>query len=232
MVGLSSRFFAAGYELPKYQLLLGGKSVFYHAINSFREYFEKDLFIFPCRNDYGTVDFIKNELTGIGLKNYKIIPFSQNTRGQAETVYIGIRNEDPNDDLYIFNIDTFLTNFSKANRGSDCDAYLEVFKGQGEHWSFALPGENESVIKTTEKERISDLCSNGLYYFRKKSLFDLAFEIAIQKELTTKGEFYVAPLYNILISNGKSVKYKLIEKDNIVFCGTPIEYEQLLDKID
>ncbi len=46
MVGLSSRFFDAGYTLPKYQLPLHGRTVFAHVVDSFRDYFDSDEFLF------------------------------------------------------------------------------------------------------------------------------------------------------------------------------------------
>lgn len=36
MAGLSSRFAKAGYDKPKYMLDLKGNSVFFHAVNSFK----------------------------------------------------------------------------------------------------------------------------------------------------------------------------------------------------
>lgn len=39
MAGLSSRFFKAGYNKPKYQLMLGKETVFSWAVKSFEKYF-------------------------------------------------------------------------------------------------------------------------------------------------------------------------------------------------
>ncbi|WP_254654190.1 hypothetical protein [Haemophilus pittmaniae] len=119
----------------------------------------------------------------------------------------------------------------KPNWVNECDGYLEVFKGEGDHWSFAMPdGSSKNVIRTTEKERISDLCSDGLYYFKNKSVFEKLFLDAKHSGNTTKNEYYIAPLYNELISQGKNVFYDLIPTDKILFCGTPDEYLALLNK--
>ena len=103
--------------------------------------------------------------------------------------------------------------------------YLEVFNGEGEHWSFVEAGANNSVLRTTEKIKISDLCSNGLYYFSSAKLF-----ISTYKDLEIKNEyaeFFIAPMYNILISKGLDVRYKLLNKNQTLFAGNPIEYKQL-----
>ena len=45
-------------------------------------------------------------------------------------------------------------------------------------------------------------------------------------------EFYIAPLYNRLIQNGKNIMYQEIPLSFLDFSGTPTEYENLLKKIE
>ncbi|MDD5274921.1 MAG: glycosyltransferase family 2 protein [Methylovulum sp.] len=227
MVGNSSRFFDAGYTLPKYQLMLGGHSVFYHAVDSFREYFLTDLFVFMVKEDYGAPDFVKKQLIELGIENYEVISFSKMTRGQADTVHLGLQGLSSDNGVYIFNIDTFRPGFRKPAFAASCDGYLEVFRGEGEHWSFVDPAPDFRVKRTTEKHRISDLCSDGLYYFKRAETFHELFLEAIEQEQTVKGEYYIAPLYNSLIEKGGDVRYDLIDPVKIQFCGTPDEYEAL-----
>ena len=231
MAGLSSRFFKAGYTKPKYQLDLNGETVFAWSVCSFEKYFATDKFIFIYRDIYNTKTFLEKEIKKLGISNYELICLQKETLGQADTVYQGIKNIDSDEEIYIFNIDSKIVNFTKPTWVDKCDGYLEVFKGVGNHWSFAKP-ENENsrkVIRTTEKERISDLCSDGLYYFQKKSVFEKLFLDAKAKGNTSKNEYYVAPLYNDLIAQQAIVYYDLISKDKILFCGTPDEYQALLD---
>lgn len=229
MCGLSSRFFKAGYDKPKYMLDLNGETVFSWSVKSFERYFQTDKFVFIYRDIYGTKDFLQQEIQKLGVCDFELICLAHETEGQAETVYLGLQEIQEDDELYIFNIDSKIVDFRQPEWVGDCDAYLEVFKGEGNHWSFALPDtDGKSVLKTTEKERISDLCSDGLYYFKSKNLFmDLFREIKAKGE-KTKSEYYIAPLYNHLICQGKKVYYDLIDKNNILFCGTPDEYLALL----
>ena len=233
MVGKSSRFFKEGYSEPKYKLLVNEVSVFEHSVRSFEHYFQSDKFLFLVRSDYDAADFVERSARKMGILDFSIVVFSEETQGQADTVYQGLAQaksffslEEP---IYIFNIDTFRPNFKKSSKAID-DGYLEVFKGEGTHWSFALPGENGRVIKTTEKDRISDLCSNGLYYFKSSALFKGAFEHSIKEDLKAKGEFYIAPLYNFLIEQGHTISYELILASEIIFCGTPEEYKSILQQ--
>ena len=229
MAGLSSRFFKAGYIKPKYQLDLSGETVFSWSVRSFERYFKTDKFVFIYRDVYETKNFLEEEMTKLGISDYELVCLPEETLGQADTVYQGIVNINVDESIYIFNIDSRIIDFVKPEWAGECDGYLEVFKGEGEHWSFALAEENSrKVIRTTEKERISDLCSDGLYYFKNKSVFEKLFLDAKHSGNTTKNEYYIAPLYNDLITQGKVVYYDLIPNDKILFCGTPDEYLTLL----
>lgn len=234
MVGKSSRFFKEGYEQPKYKLAINGESVFEKSVRSFESYFKTDKFLFLVRSDYNAAEFVKQSVEDMGIRDFSIVIFSEETLGQADTVYQGLaKAEDFFDDdepLYIFNIDTFRPGFKKSTK-SRHPGYLEVFEGEGTHWSFALPGKDESVLKTAEKNRISNLCSNGLYYFKSRSLFNSSFEHSVSEDLKEKGEFYIAPLYNYLIQNGQKVSYELVPLSEIVFCGTPDEYRAILSNL-
>ena len=110
MAGLSSRFFKAGYDLPKYQLNLpNGQNVFEWSICSFEQYFSTDKFVFIVRDIFDTPNFVRNYIEKLGIKNYKIIILDHETRGQAETVALGLKhlsNEEQQSECYIFNIDS------------------------------------------------------------------------------------------------------------------------------
>lgn len=233
MVGKSSRFFKEGYDQPKYKLDINGQSVFEKSVRSFENYFDTDKFLFLVRSDFNAAEYVAESAESMGIRDFSIVIFDQETQGQADTVYQGLAKAEsffsPDEPLYIFNIDTFRPGFKKSSK-SDNAGYLEVFKGEGTHWSFALPGENENVLKTAEKDRISDLCSNGLYFFKTRSIFNSSFEHSVRENLKEKGEFYIAPLYNHLIKNGLTVSYELIPASEIVFCGTPDEYKAILNK--
>ena len=231
MAGLSSRFFKAGYTKPKYQLDLSGETVFSWSVRSFERYFKTDKFVFIYRDVYETKNFLEEEIAKLGISDYELVCLPAETLGQADTVYQGIVNINGDESLYIFNIDSRIIDFVKPKWADECDGYLEVFKGEGDHWSFAEPdGNTNKVLRTTEKERISELCSDGLYYFKNKSIFESLFLDAKLKGNTTKNEYYIAPLYNELISQGRNVFYDLIPADKILFCGTPDEYLALLNK--
>lgn len=230
MAGLSSRFSKAGYSQPKYALQINGSSMFDLAIRSFEKYFHCEHFLFVIRPDGFSRSFVENAIKVIGIRHYKIFCLEKDTRGQAETAYLALQPYADDFSVIFFNIDTIRYEYKKPKFLPECDGYLEVFRGEGVHWSFVEPGPDYSVIKTTEKERISDLCSDGLYYFASQLQFRRIFEQAMSADERINGEFYIAPLYNRLIETGGVVKYDVIDLEQIDFCGTPDEYEALIKK--
>lgn len=237
MGGLSQRFTNAGYKVPKFMLDLHGYTVFEHAVIGFSRYFKDHNFVFAFQNDPETEKFVVEKCFALGIPecNTQIVRLDGPTSGQAETVWIANQKSgiDPKDPIVIFNIDSFQSDFifPPAFEADNIDGYLEVFIGQGDHWSFAEPGPGHSVIRVTEKERVSDFCSSGLYYFKRAKDFNAALERTLGKNLSDLqgGERYVAPLYNDLISSGMNIQYHLISTHGVTFCGTPDEYTSLLN---
>lgn len=236
MAGLSQRFRDAGYTLPKYMLDLHGRSVFAHTVGSFRQYFATEPFLFIARGEADTQDFIRQEVERMGIARIEIVMLSEPTLGQADTVRLGIQAAGLalDDSLTIFNIDTIRPGFHYPDRQwmQSADGYLEVMNANDPGYSFAKPhsmGE-ERVAETAEKRVISHLASTGLYYFRGAADFLNAFEI--ERASPSAQELYVAPMYNSLIRGGKDVRYYEVSNSEVIFCGTPSQYEGLISRPD
>ena len=236
MAGMSSRFTVAGYQTPKYMLQAHGQSLFAHAIKSFEAYFDKLPFLFIARNVQNTETFIRNECRRLGIMSFVVVILDAPTSGQAETVAIGLQKADISlsEMVTIFNIDTFRPGFVFPSNLDllNIDGYLEVFRGEGANWSYVLPNPigDGSVLETTEKVPVSDLCCTGLYHFKSKKLF-----LDIYKEFTKEGltrfglkELYIAPMYNLMIEKNMVIRYSEIRRDEVIFCGVPEEYLDFL----
>ena len=233
MAGLSKRFTDAGYKKPKYMLDLHGRSVFWYSVSSFKYYFKKEKFVFVIRDVLGTKQFVEESCLEMGISDFEIVVLHRDTKGQAETVFLGLHQigafaKDP---VSIFNIDTFRPGFRHPEEKIlESDGYLEVFRGEGEHWSFIEPDPempNYSVKRTTEKKRISDYCSTGFYHFASGELFAHVYACEIEKRAQDLPEYYVAPLYNHAIREGKLISYIEISRDQLLFCGVPNEFQAL-----
>lgn len=234
MAGMSSRFTKAGYTKPKYMLELKGSPLFDYCITSFKAYFKTDAFLFIARSEAETEYFIKERCAELGIDKFEIIILDSPTQGQAETVALGLSQSTLVDDfgITIFNIDTIRPNYHHPiDVMADCEGFLEVFSGEGDNWSFAALENEESnrVVRTTEKDPISQWCSTGLYYFSSKSAYLSLFTIYSETEASRcgGGEYYIAPMYNLLIANEQVIKVNKITASEVLFSGIPSEYEAL-----
>jgi hypothetical protein len=235
MAGLSRRFSEAGYALPKYMLQAHGQSLFAHAVGGFSALFASHPFLFIMRDVAGTPGFVREECARLGVREAHSVVLEAPTRGQAETVALGLRAADvaTRTPVTIFNIDTFRPGFRfPTGFAPDAvDGYLEVFRGEGANWSYVrpVPG-TDRVAETAEKRPISDLCCTGLYHFGGAALFLDAYARFAAGEAEAMGlrELYVAPMYNLLLREGRDIRYALIAREEVEFCGVPEEYEAFL----
>lgn len=232
MAGLSSRFLKAGYDTPKFMLPLWGHFVFDYAAASFRPRFTSERFVFIYRETGGVRDFIEGRARSLGIADAALVALEHETAGQAETVELGLDRAaaDESEPITIFNIDTFRNpDIEVAGLRGDVAGWLEVFRGEGDNWSFVEPAEEPGLARrTAEKQPISDLCCTGLYQFASGALFRRA--LAAERESPNASELYVAPIYNHLISAGEKIGFGLVDRADILFCGVPAEYEELLDR--
>jgi hypothetical protein len=234
MAGLSRRFSDAGYSVPKFMLTLDGRSVFAHAVASFKRYFLTAPFLFIARGEAATEAFIREECASLGVADIAVVLLDAPTAGQAETVELGVARAAIPDSrpLTIFNIDTFRPDFASPDlsQWGHSDGYLEVFRGSGSNWSYVGPsgGEEPLAVATTEKVPISDLCCTGLYHFARAG--DFRESLAAERAAPSTSELYVAPLYNHLIRRGRRIHYTVVPRSAVIFCGVPAEYEALRDR--
>jgi dTDP-glucose pyrophosphorylase len=63
-----------------------------------------------------------------------------------------------------------------------------------------------------EKRPISDIATCGVYWYRKGSDFVKYAKEMIKKDIRVNNEFYVAPVYNELIKDGKNIIPFFVEK--------------------
>lgn len=228
MAGRSQRFYDAGYDRPKFMLELGGRSVFAHAVASFQTAFATTPFLFVAAA--GAAPFVRREAQALGVAAFEVVSLEAVTAGQAETVERGLDAAGWAGPLTIFNIDTFRPGFAFPGEPlASAEGWLEVFRGAGDNWSYVKPApEGPWTLATAEKRPISDLCCTGLYHFARSDDFRAA--LAAERAAPQARELYVAPLYNHLIARGARIGWRLIAPDQVVFCGTPAEYEALLGR--
>lgn len=234
MAGLSSRFSRIGYLTPKFALPLAGSVVFDWALRSFERVWESQELLLVIKNSPGVREFVETRISHLKVPRARIAVLDSNTRGQAETVLLGLEQVAAPDiePVSIFNIDTFRPGFQYPQEFDVGNSFLETFSAAGDNWSFVealSPGSN-LVRRVEEKVRISDNCCTGLYHFSSAATFRDAFFREL--EVGSRKELYVAPLFNFLVADKRPVYFTVVPTDEVLVCGTPAEYQQLLHRAD
>ena len=61
------------------------------------------------------------------------------------------------------------------------------------------------VTEVAEKDPISNIATCGIYWYRRGSDFVKYADQMIEKNIRVNNEFYIAPVYNELIGDGKKL---------------------------
>jgi dTDP-glucose pyrophosphorylase len=230
MAGAGSRYADAGYELPKPLIKvdnlpmvqravwgsgIGGRTIYIVQADHNKKYNLSELL--PTMTP--TLDVIVLEVDGP-------------TEGAAASVLVAKEYIDNDDLLVICNSDQIIewvpNDFLKdAGEGRGLDGSIAVFPAEGDRWSYAKTDEHGRVTKVAEKQKISDLGTAGVYYWRYGSDFVKYAEQMIKKDIRVNGEFYVAPVYNEAILDGKTVGVYPVDK--MIPLGTPEDLAIYLD---
>ncbi len=227
MAGIGSRFRKAGYQVPKYRIEVHGKSLFewsMESLSAFRR--AKDSYLFVVRRQDESEAFIKETCEALKIPKARVIEIDKMTDGQAATAMLGAQYWDREEELLIYNIDTYVERGEIRPEQICAEGFLPCFHGEGDHWSFVRLDGGGKAVEVREKERISDNCTLGAYYFKSCGLYEELYrEYYKEGSPMEEGEKYIAPLYNCLIEKGGEVRISLVDKDRVHVLGTPEELE-------
>jgi dTDP-glucose pyrophosphorylase len=110
-----------------------------------------------------------------------------------------------------------------------CQGIISVADMPGDRWSFALTDQQGKVLRVAEKQRISTYAGTGMYHFTNGRHFVRHSEQMIRDKATTKGEYYIMPVYQRMIENGE---YITISKATAMWdLGTPDALNKYLNRI-
>lgn len=218
MAGAGKRFRDSGYGCEKYEIPFHGRPLFDWAVVSLRRFFSSD-FVFVALDTPGVEPFVRERCRVLGLSDecvsVKLLPAV--TPGQMDTALAAEPCVSHDDAVVIYNIDTHVHPDELRPGDVRGDGWIPVFEAPGTRWSFVEADSAGRARRVTEKDRISDDCSVGLYYFKSFGRFrDLA-----AKHQCSANERYIAPLYNDLIADGGVVRIQRLGADKVLVLGTP-----------
>ena len=237
MAGHGSRFRKIGVDVPKPLIDVRGRPMYAWAMDSLPLELATRV-IFVCLAEHLEDRALERDIRArYGHLALEIIPLPRVTQGQACTVLAARGLIDDATPLVIYNADTYCkTSLARTlpALAPDVDGVLSVFEAPGgggssgsagggaappDRWSFARVDASGRVVETAEKRRISPWATTGLYWFRHGRDFVRHADAMILDSDRTGGEYYVAPVYNRLIAEGRHIRIDVA--DEVWVLGTP-----------
>lgn len=227
MAGAGSRFSQAGYTFPKPLIEVHGKPMIQEVVENLNI---DAHYIFLVQKDHYEKYNLKQVLNLIA-PGCDILQVDGMTDGAACTTLLAkniINNDNP---LMIANSDQIMewdaNEAMYAFTASNADAGIMTFKSTHPKWSYAKLGDDGFVIEVAEKNPISDIATVGVYYWKHGSDYVKYAEQMIDKNIRTNNEFYVCPVFNEAVLDGKKIRIKNIDK--MWGIGTPEDLNYYLE---
>jgi len=231
MAGEGSRFSKEGYTFPKPLISVDGKPM----IQTVVENLDFDCeYIFLVRKSHiekysGLLDTLDRITNG----RYSHVVVDELTEGAACTALLAKDLIDDDEDLLIANSDQIIQyspeNFKALKEMTTVDSIVFSFNAVHPKWSFVKTNSRGYITEVAEKKPISNIATCGIYWYRKGSDFVKYAEQMIEKNIRVNNEFYIAPVYNELIQDDKTLIPFYVHK--MWGIGTPEDLNRFLGEI-
>ena len=227
MAGAGSRFQQAGYTFPKPLIDVNGKPMIQVVVDNLNI---KANFIYVVQKEHRkqyNLDTLLNLIT----PKCKIVEVDGITEGAACTALLAKKYINNNKPLFFANSDQFVewdsNEFLYKMNETEADGGIVSFRSTHPKWSFAKIDEQGLVTEVAEKNPISDIATVGYYYWKHGEDFVKYAEEMIDNDIRVNGEFYVCPVFNQAIKDGKKIRTFDIPK--MWGLGTPEDLKHYLE---
>ena len=234
MAGEGSRFAKAGWTTPKPLIELRGVPLFQRAIGSVALPGVEMKYSFIVRQEHIDNQHIDRMIQEI-LPEAWIFSVLKTTRGAVETCLVAEAAIDDDDAVVVMDCDlefrsvgyNQLVSKALSLPADEADGgALVSFESDNPRYSYALVDDDGRVLRTAEKEPISNHALCGAYFFGSGKDFKRIAHQLLDDGTHGKAEFYVSLLYNYLLAEGKIVRLATMEE--YYSYGTPEELKNYL----
>lgn len=230
MAGAGKRFEEMGYSFPKPLIDVDGKPMIQVVVDSLNI---DAKYIYVVQKEHYKKYNLKHLLNLIS-PNCEIVQIDEMTEGAACTTLLAeeyINNDEP---LLLANSDQYLdwnsNEFMYSMIADDIDGGILTFTATHPKWSFAKLDDSGFVERVAEKDPISNVATVGVYFWTRGSDYVKYCKQMIEKDIRTNNEFYVCPVYNEAIQDGKKIKTFHINKEQMWGMGTPEDLKRFIDE--
>ena len=205
MAGKGSRFAHSEYDTPKVLIDISGKPMYLHALESL--------------GLAGKVIAVTQSSHSIAIDNAIVIKTDKVLQGAVMSAMLAKEHIDNEDELIVMNADQIIEwDPGMIENAKAYDGALLLFNAIGNRWSFARVLDS-LIIEVAEKKEISTHALAGVHYWKRGSDFVKYAQEMIEEQDLTNNEYYVAPIYNYAIKDGKKIMPIFIKQ--MYDLGTP-----------
>jgi dTDP-glucose pyrophosphorylase len=245
MAGAGSRFQSAGYTFPKPLVeVTNGKPMIQEIVENLNAPDCKHIFVVQQEHyDRYALKYLLNLIS----PKCEIVIINEMTEGAACTTLLARALINTDEPLIIANSDQIVrwptkydivgTDSLLLAGGTEPGSVLESLTNIGDgtiytfhathpKWSFARLTNSMQVLEVAEKRPISRTATVGIYHWGKGSDYVKYAEQMIDKKVRVNGEFYVCPVYNEAIQDGKYIK--AVDVPGMWGIGTPEDLNKYL----
>jgi HAD superfamily hydrolase (TIGR01509 family) len=227
MAGAGSRFEQAGYTFPKPLIDVKGRPMIQVVTDNLNI---KANYIYVVQKEHRE-KYNLDTLLDLITPGCKIVETDGLTEGAACTALLAKEYIDNDAPLFFANSDQFVewdsNEFLYKMNETGADGGIVTFKATHPKWSFAKINEEGLVTEVAEKNPISDIATVGYYYWRQGSDFVKYAEQMIKKDIRVNDEFYVCPVFNEAIQDGKAIR--TFNTENMWGLGTPEDLKYFVE---
>jgi HAD superfamily hydrolase (TIGR01509 family) len=228
MAGAGSRFAKAGYSFPKPLIDIKGKPMIQVVSDSLR--LEAN-FIYVVQKEHRSKYNLDTLLNMISPR-CTIVEVSSLTEGAACTTLLAKEFIDNDSPLIISNSDQLVDwdslEFMYKMKSKEFDGGIICFNATHPKWSFAKTDDQGLIVEVAEKNPISNNATAGIYYWKHGADYVKYAEQMIEKDIRINNEFYVCPVYNEAIGDGKKIDCYKVDSSDMWGLGTPEDLEYFL----
>ena len=207
MAGEGSRFVKEGYTFPKPLIDVRGKPMIQTVVENLD--FDCEYVFLVRKKHIEQYSGILDTLDRITNGRFNYVEVDGLTEGAACTALLAEKYIDNDEGLLIANSDQFIEyepdNFLTLKSLTSVDAMVFTFNAVHPKWSFVKTNSRGFITEVAEKRPISNIATCGIYWYRRGSDFVKYAKQMIEKDIRVNNEFYIAPVYNELIQDGKSL---------------------------
>jgi dTDP-glucose pyrophosphorylase len=227
MGGLGSRFAKEGYKTPKPLIEVDGKPMFMRALDSFKP-LKNAAHIFVIRKEHNEKYDLANQILK-QLPDAKISILDHDTEGAVESCMIAEKYINDKLPIIIADCDIYFESkeyFDKVGHQNEMpDGMLLTFEASDPRYSYVELDNTSAVLRTAEKQVISNHAILGGYFFKNGELFKETSKQFLRNGLPEGlKEYYMSHLFNILLEKKKRIEIATIDVKHIF--GTPEELNQ------